>query len=113
MFFINTTKLFAKRFDMSKFMEYTDNAHDILNSYVVSQIKKLSEQGKYTITVEERRLDLVSFNIYGDTQYWWILMLYNSIFDTSDVVSGIIIKYPSLRDLEDLFFSLKSLDATA
>lgn len=111
MFFLDTSRDYKKRLDMGKFMEYTSSAHDILNSYLVNEIPKLSESGKYTVSVEERRLDLISYNIYGDTQYWWILMLYNSIFEISDVISGVILGFPSLNDLESLFFSLKSLEA--
>ena len=111
MFFINLNDTFLERFDMAKFMEYHEDTYDILTSYMISNVKKLNEIGQYTVSVEEQRADLISFNIYGDTQYWWILMLYNDIFDPSEILSGFVFKFPSLSDLEDLLFSLKSLES--
>lgn len=106
LFFIDLEKETDKRFDISKFFEFTDN-YDPLSSGFVSSLKSISMGGLYTITKEDGRPDLISNNIYGDTQYWWILMLYNDYVIVEDFKIGEQIKYPSLTELEDLYFSLK------
>jgi hypothetical protein len=112
MYFINTAKTYIKRFDMGKFLEYSEGTYDILTSYFLLKLPGLTESGKYTVTVEENRMDLISYNIYGDTQYWWIIMIYNQEIEVDAVVAGDVLSYPSLTDLENLFFSLAALQNT-
>lgn len=112
MFFINLDQESTDRYDFSKFMEYTNDSHDILNSYFIAKLKKLPSGGEKVIQAEEFRPDLLSYSIYGDYQYWWILMLYNDILDIEDVSIGLTVRYPTIDSLEDLFFSLKALERT-
>lgn len=98
---------------MAKFIEYVQSSFDILNSYFIYKLSSLAESGKYTISVDETRMDLISYNIYGDTHYWWILMLYNNEIEVENLAAGDVLSYPSLTDLENLFFSLAGLQNTA
>jgi len=106
-FFINLDLETEKRFDMSKFLEFTDN-YDSLTSKFLLDLKKLKPIFTFVITHEEKKPDLISQLIYGDTQYWWIILYYNDITEIDELVSGKILQYPSLEDLEDLYFSLRS-----
>ena len=105
-FFINLEKESESRFEITKFFNYTDN-HDPLTSFLYSELKSVPLEGYFKVRGQEGRPDLVSFEIYTDTQYWWVLMLYNDIQKVDQITEGMDLKYPSISALEDLYFSLK------
>jgi hypothetical protein len=50
---------------------------------------------------EECRPDLISYNIYGKTDYWWILLKFNNIIDIfEELKGGFILKVPDRRDIQ-------------
>jgi len=108
-FYINTDIESEERFDLRKFMEFNEG-FDPLNSHMIEQIYEFKPQGYYNVQDEEANPSLLSYNIYGDVQYWWILLLYNKLESSSDLTIGSVVKYPDLADLEDLYFRLKILD---
>ncbi len=108
-FYINTDKEYTERFTMGKFMEFlnSDN-YDPLNSYVLNQMNSLPVSGFVTYSGLSYRPDLLSEQVYnGDGQYWWLLLCYNGLASADDLLDGQKIKYPSLGDIEDLYFTLK------
>lgn len=111
LFFLNPTYAPTERFDMGRFFAYTDN-YDPLTSDFALTLSTLSVSGEYTVQGEEGRPDNLSYSIYNDPQYWWILMLYNNLLTPNQVVTGLVVSYPSISDLETLLFSLKA-DETA
>ena len=106
-YFINLSKKSKERFDLSRFMEFTDN-FDVLTSRLLRDIKRLPEKQKYYVQSEEGRPDLVSYRVYRDTQFWWIVLFYNDIIDVDDLEIGMTLSLPSVTDLENLLFSLRS-----
>lgn len=110
-FFINLNSNTTDRFDKSRFLEYSDN-YDPLNSSMMTDVTTLPQGGQYTVQGEDGRPDLLSYRIYGHTQYWWILLLYNRLLDYSSIATGDVILYPSLDSLENFYFSLKSKEAS-
>jgi hypothetical protein len=61
-------------------------------------------------TVKQRRIaeseegapDLISYQEYGDEQYWWVIMYINKIQDPiNDLTAGTLIAIPSLSDVEE------------
>lgn len=104
MFYIDNETQTTDKYDMAKFMSYgNDGVFDCINSFMLYEIPKLTMVGQYTIKKEENNPPLLSYNIYGDTQYWWILMWYNHLLKPQDLKNGLIIKYPSLGSLEQLY----------
>lgn len=106
-FFINLQEDFSERYAIAKFMEYSDDNFDVLTSNVLNTLKELKTSGEYTVQGWDKRPDMIAYEIYGDVQYWWIITLYNSIQTIDDIKHGMVIKYPSIQDLEDMYFSLK------
>jgi hypothetical protein len=106
-FFINVDLTTEKRFAMGKFFQFTDS-YDPLSSFFMNEVVKLPQSGYYNIQGEEGRPDYLSYKIYGDTQYWWILLLYNNKLEFDDFSIGDIVRFPSTESIEDLFFSLKA-----
>jgi hypothetical protein len=107
MFYIDPELDSEERYDMAKFMEWVNDNHDPITSNLFEDIRKIQSGGSYTIQGENGRPDLVSYEIYGDTQYWWILLVYNSLTTFNTFTNGEAINFPSLSALEDYYFSLK------
>ena len=110
-FFIELDIDTPTRYDAAKFIDFVENGYDILTSYFIDKIHALEPFGIFEVYEEEGRPDLISYKIYGKTQYWWILMELNNFIHPADIHVGDKFKYPSVEDLEDLMFSLKSLEA--
>lgn len=108
MFHIDLDTQTSDKYDMAKFLDFgEDCVFNCLNSYFLYRIPKLPLAGYYVVRKEIGRPDMLSYNLYGDTQYWWILMWYNNMLKPQDLTSGITIKYPTLSNIEQLY-----MDAT-
>ena len=107
LFFINLEVDSKERFDMAKFMEFTDN-YDPLSSSMFEDIKKLTKGGDFKVIREEGRPEIISFKTLGSTQYWWVILIYNGLTEFDAIKIGDRLAFPDLNSLEDLFFSLKS-----
>jgi hypothetical protein len=103
---LNTSNL-KERYALSKFLEFSDN-FDPITSEFMNKLVSLKSSGSYQIAGEDARPELISNEIYGNTQYWWAIMFYNGITKVDDLVNGMVLKYPSSDDIEDLYFILKS-----
>ena len=110
LFFIDTTYDSKDRFDLAKILEYSDN-FDPLTSYFIKELKNLPKYGTWVIQSEEKRSDVLAYKIYGDTQFWWVVLYYNDLIDNDELETGMNIDYPNLTDLEDLYFGLKARDS--
>lgn len=106
MFYIDNETNTTDKYDMAIFLDFTDDGvFDPLNSYFMYEIPKLPTIGYHTVRTEEHRPDMLSFNIYGDTQYWWVLMWYNHMMKPQDIKVGVQVRYPSLSSLEQLYLN--------
>ncbi|QIG71451.1 baseplate wedge subunit protein [Rhizobium phage RHph_TM39] len=107
-FKINYDANVINRYDQAKFMPYSEDMYDILDSTFMDKLRTIGKYGVFTVTSEDGRPDLIAEKIYGlgYSQYWWILMLYNDIVDPEDIVTGTVIRYPSVSTLENIYFSL-------
>lgn len=108
MFYIDNDTNTTDKYDMAKFIDFTDEGvFNPLNSFMLYAIPQLPRAGYYTIdTVCAERPDVICYKIYGDTQYWWILMWYNSFVKAQDLKVGTVISYPSISALEQLYLQL-------
>lgn len=112
MYYINNDIYSNTRYDMSKFMEFDTDSYCILDSYLATQIKSLPYSGALAVTTQVNRPDLISYDIYGHTQYWWLLMLYNDYTSPFDLSSGALVRFPSLNDIENIYFTLSTKQKT-
>lgn len=116
--FLNVSHDSDLRYDVPRFADHTENVVDVLDSYIFEKVrgyyreqvelKNLSVDGIFEVTTQEHRPDLISYEIYEDTQYWWLLMEFNDIIDIFAIVSGVQMKYFKVSELEDIYFSLSS-----
>lgn len=112
MFYIDNSLATPTRYDMSKFISFSGDCFEPLNSYFLEALVRIPYSGVITVTTQERRPDLLSYDIYGSTQYWWILMMYNGISSINDIKTGNSLNFPSLENLENLYFSLVTQEKT-
>jgi len=104
MFYIDNNTNTTDKFDMCKFIELDNyGVFDCLNSYMLYAIPQLPTVGTYKIRLEAGAPDYLSKNLYGDEQYWWILMWYNHLLHPDDLTVGLEIKYPSLTAIQQLY----------
>ncbi len=51
---------------------------------------------------EEGAPDLISFQEYGDEQYWWVILYINKIQDPiNELTAGTLIAIPRISDIEE------------
>ena len=97
----------SERFVMEKFTEPEGDFFDVLNSYFLNTIKDIKRAGEFLVTDQEKRIDVISYMIYGSTQYWWLLLEYNDIIDQSTIKTGDAISFFDLSDLESKYHFLQ------
>ncbi len=63
----------------------------------------------YTIRYEDiQRPELLAYKLYGNQDYWWILMYVNEIHDVwNDITEGKIIKIPNIKDINEWYLNTK------
>lgn len=90
-------KKLTEKFSISEYIE----GDDIFGSQLLRDIRELETAAYHTIDKYEYRIDLITSAIYGDPKYSQILLFYNGL-GISDLKRGIILKYPSLDDIEEM-----------
>lgn len=49
----------------------------------------------------ENRAPSISYEVYGDEKYWWVICLFNGILDpTEDITVGLQLKIPDKSELD-------------
>ena len=108
-FYLNTDRPIVNRYDYSHVVEFRDGMYDDFTSYFLTELKKQPSAGFYTIAIA-RRPDVYSYDIYQTTRYWHILLEYNNIVLLNSLTAGLRLEYPPLAALENIYFSLNSLN---
>lgn len=104
MFYIDNDNNSTDKYDLSRFIDMDDKgAFDVLNSYFLYQLPKLPAAGSFVVQTEANRPDMLSYKIYGATQYWWVVMWYNHLLQPKDIRNGMTVRYPSLSAIEQLY----------
>lgn len=87
----------------------TDSRYELANfitgedkSYIQANMAKLKELSVNTYIIPPkhvRRLDLISYYIYGTVAFKWIFIYCNDIIDISMLDMGFKLHYPSMKDI--------------
>lgn len=108
LFFINLGANTENRYDQENFLKWNADNYDVVTSDFLLELKNIESGGQYTIQGAESRPDIISNDIYGDTQYWWLILVYNNITAVDQLTNGLEIQYPRVDLLEDYYFNLKT-----
>ncbi len=67
----------------------------------LSDFKMTYEPTYYrVVAIDVCRPDLISYKVYGTTEFWWVICLVNNINNPLvDIVPGMILKIPNQLDL--------------
>lgn len=107
---IDVNRRTTKKFDISKFLEFSTDTetYDVTYSMFEVLVSQLPSAGTTPISEsEEYRPESVSFRLYEDDQYWWILLWYNDLMNSSDLRNGMVIRYPGLKDIEEAYLKIR------
>jgi len=112
MFMIDADYESSDRLDIARYMLYTDEnddgVYDALDSRLLVKIPTLKTAGTFVVTRQEFRPDLVSYELYQQVNYWWVILHYNGLTSPLEITQGTRLKYPSIQDVESLILSLKA-----
>lgn len=93
---------------IANLINFNTDTFDIFNSEFINKIKDLREVGRFKVTTEVNRPDLVSYSMYGSVRFWRFILMYNDLNFSSDIVSGLILKQFDVSELTALIYELKS-----
>lgn len=102
-------KTIPNRFEQFRFMEFFDTTqtYDPSTSLFERRLKSLSAKGTYEVKQNSGRPDSVSFSLYGTTSLWWVVLWYNDLRFFYELKTGVVIRYPDLKDIDKLTRSLE------
>jgi len=98
----------VSRYDVRKFTEFSENTYIIETSYFYKELIKLPLSGITKVRGEQNKPWLISYRIYKTEEMWDILAEYNQLISIFQFTEGLELKYPSLSDVEQLYFSINS-----
>ena len=107
-YFINTKYQSPDRYDLAKFLEFDVDAFSVTNSEFLDELNKLPSGGSYQVIGESKDPSLVAFTVYNDPSMYWIILYYNNLQSEADMLSGMVLEYPTKSDVDKLFFGLKA-----
>lgn len=87
--------------DISRFVNTEGGIADIANSTLLSELDKCEVYQYYKVTKYEHRIDLIAKEIYGNSDYGWILLYLNRI-SIADIVRDLDIIYIPMDTLSSL-----------
>jgi hypothetical protein len=80
--------------------------YDQFNSELLYKLDEYKSLLTYKITKFDKRIDLITNDIYGkSTNYGWIILYINKC-DIDDLVRGKVINYIPIDDLNDIINSI-------
>lgn len=94
------------RFSLHRGLNWKPPILDAFYSKYIRSVMNLPAAGSIQVTTQAGRPDLLAYDIYADVQLWSILLVYNRKIDPFDIKERETIVYPSLTDLENLYFVL-------
>ncbi len=99
-FFYNYDVKNRERFQYERFSEWTEDFYDVFNSSFLNIINEIEPAGEFLVTKDAKRIDVISYEIYGNVKYWWMLLEFNGIVDQFSIKIGDTLKFFNLTDLE-------------
>jgi hypothetical protein len=77
------------------------DGNDHFNSELLYKIDKCKNLKNYKVTKFEKRVDLISNDIYNTEEYQWLILYLNKI-SIDEIVRGVILKYIPLDSLKSI-----------
>ena len=74
-----------------------------LRSSDFNNFEFVNKPSKFLVTAKYvNRPDLISYSVYGSSDYWWMICKFNGICNVfTELISGVVIDIPSIIDLNN------------
>ena len=96
----------ASVYNVAKYMRTTiiwDRITNLLRSLDIWKAAAIQVPG---------RLDIISHQVYSDSRLDWVLLVYNGVQNTEDLIAGTLINCPLKEAIDMVLFSAKRLEGT-
>jgi hypothetical protein len=87
-------KVFSSRFGNKGLLQFSTTNFRIPTDQEINNIQYVNEN--WTLG---QRLYKLAYKHYGDSQYWWLIALFNNVATEADLQFGQVIKVPMPLDL--------------
>jgi len=94
-----------EKYDISKFMDYTEGVYDMVASPFLAQLVQLPTVKYYYVDNGFKEIDLIAVDAYKDTFFSYLIQFYNHDFRET-FPSGTKLNLFSANDLEVLYHNL-------
>lgn len=75
-----------------------DTGEEIIETSDRIEFQHSNKDNYFTVTSQyENRLDLVAYEVYGSSLYWWAIASASGIYDPFDVKVGTILRVPPIE----------------
>lgn len=96
-----------EKFDIAKFMNFTENTFDVIDCPFLTQLSTLSTEAYYEVNNGYRNIDEIASDYYGDQFLAYLIQFYNGDFRET-FPEGTKLRMFSLNDLNDLYYALSA-----
>lgn len=91
---------FLSRYSRTRRIDDTVNGVRYHETYNVKNIPTTNSDRYVTVDRHnENRIDVISFEMYGSSLYWWVIALANNIVDPFIIPLGSILRIPQISSL--------------
>lgn len=75
-----------------------DNKQTLYDLFEPLDYTNITDGVQYIVvqTHQENRLDIISYEMYGDSTYWWLIAMANQMIDPFTVIRGTALKIPPI-----------------
>lgn len=96
-----------EKYDLAKFINYSEGVYDVINSPFLTLLKELPTVRYYEVNKGFKEIDLIADHAYSDPFLAYLIQFYNNDFRDS-FPEGTILNLFSLEDLEELYYNLST-----
>jgi len=96
-----------ERYDLGKFMDFSIDCYDVINSPFLNKIKSLPVANYYDVNSGYKDIDMISQDVYNTPFFSFLVMYYNDL-TLETVPEDTKLKLFSLTDLDELYFNLSN-----
>lgn len=96
-----------EKYDLAKFLNFSEGVYDVVNSPFLALLKKLPVVRYYEVSYGYKEIDLIADSVYGDPFFAYLIQFYNNDF-RDHFPEGVVLNMFSLSDLENLYYELST-----
>lgn len=102
------SSFYVEKYARSKFMvietQNTDTYIDFFSDKSIKMVQNLQRHSLHTFTAGQK-LTKISYDYYGTTTLWWVILVYNGFFHPLEVPYGIVLLIPYIADIDEELLS--------